>query len=113
MGRWWKALDAFRDDFTFRQLVAHGKRLWRPHFVGERRAALMAGFEIFAREVPPLAVLVRLGRAKFPLRQWIHERHEPVLGTRMVRYQDIADEMSVRTSLTHFEGACLGESYAP
>jgi hypothetical protein len=32
---------------------------------------------------------------------------------RMVRYQDIADEMSVRTSLTHFEGACLGESYAP
>jgi hypothetical protein len=30
-----------------------------------------------------------------------------------VRYQDIADEMSVRTSLTHFEGACLGESYAP
>jgi hypothetical protein len=30
-----------------------------------------------------------------------------------VRYQDIADEKSVRTSLTHSDQGCLGKTYAP
>jgi hypothetical protein len=68
MGRSRKALDAFRDDFTFRQLVARGRRLWQPHLVVRRRAALRARFEISAPEIAPAAGLVRLARPKFPVR---------------------------------------------
>jgi hypothetical protein len=31
----------------------------------------------------------------------------------LVRYQDIADEKSVRTSLTHFDQVCPGKTCEP
>jgi hypothetical protein len=52
---------------------AHGRRFPLPHFVGERRDALRAGFGIPVplRACPGFSV--PLVRPRSPVRQWIHE----------------------------------------
>ena len=52
---------------------AHGRRFPLPHFVRERRDALLAGFEISAPVRAHPGFPVRLVRPKFLVRQWIHE----------------------------------------
>jgi hypothetical protein len=45
-----------------------------PHPAQDRRMMFLARFEISVPEIVVVGLLVRLERAEFPVRRWIHER---------------------------------------
>jgi hypothetical protein len=45
-----------------------------PHPAQDRRMMFLARFEISVPDVGRLGFLVRLERAEFPVRRWVHER---------------------------------------